>query len=134
MANYVFPGQAPVSYPTGPVNQTYTTNQSPYMQVIPMSTKEGAEQYPLAANTTAVFMNYNARKLWIKTEHPNGLSYDMEEFTMFNNQELQNFQTQIQQSVTNSTIQNGNGISKEEYASDMKNILDRLTKLEEIMK
>lgn len=60
------------------------------------SSREMAEQHQLAASTTAVYLNYSGRKMWIKTEHANGLAYDMEEFILFLPMELQQYVQQIQ--------------------------------------
>lgn len=53
-----------------------------------------------------VFINYNQKKLWIKTEHPNGLGYDFEDFNLLSNNDLAMYQQQVQ----NSMQQNQNGI------------------------
>lgn len=72
------------------------------------SSREMAEQHQLAANTTAVFLNYSGRKMWIKTEHANGLAYDMEEFILFLPTELQQYVQQIQSQVqSQQPIQSG---------------------------
>lgn len=60
------------------------------------STREYVEAFSIPANTTAVFLNYSGRKMWIKTEHANGLSYDIEEFILFLPNELQQYVQQIQ--------------------------------------
>lgn len=114
--NYVFPGQTqPASYPVGSTNNqpmnTNTTQQ--LLQVIPISTREAVEQFPMAPSSTIVFMNYNARKLWIRSQHYNGLSYDIEEFTMLTNQDLQNFQAQAQQNQN--SFDTTNFVTKEEF-------------------
>lgn len=116
--NYVFPGQTqPASYSVGNTNtQPMNTNPTQQLlQVIPISTREAVEQFPMAPSSTIVFMNYNARKLWIRSQHYNGLSYDIDEFNMLTNQDLQSFQAQVQ----NQTPQNQNGsadyVTREEF-------------------
>ena len=65
--------------------------------VYSMQTREGAEQYPLQPGSTAIFMNYNGRKFWMKTQHQNGLAYDFEELIFFTPNELQQYNQQIVQ-------------------------------------
>ena len=118
--NYVFPGQTqPASYPVGNTNtQPMNTNPTQQLlQVIPISTREAVEQFPMAPNSTIVFMNYNARKLWIRSQHYNGLSYDIEDFNMLTNQDLQNFQAQAQNQVQGQQNQNGSAdyVTREEF-------------------
>lgn len=118
--NYVFPGQMqPASYHVGNTNtQPMNTNPTQQLlQVIPISTREAVEQFPMAPNSTIVFMNYNARKLWIRSQHYNGLSYDIEDFNMLTNQDLQNFQAQAQNQVQVQQNQNGSAdyVTREEF-------------------
>ena len=82
-----------------------------------MATKEGAEQYPIPAGTTAMFMNYNARKLWMKTMHQNGLSYDFEDLTFFTNAELQQYTQQIQKQTLDSQTGSQSPVKTEEFVS-----------------
>lgn len=89
------------------------------IQVISTSSREFAESYPVAPNNTIIFMNYNGRRLYIKTQHPNGLSYDFEEMVMFTPMELQQYQNSIQPQQ----IQNGN-------PDELSLIKDRISKLE----
>lgn len=79
---------------------------SPSLSIMPSNSREFSEQYPLAPNATMVFINYNQKKLWIKTEHPNGLGYDFEDFNLLSNNDLAMYQQQVQ----NSMQQNQNGI------------------------
>lgn len=71
--------QAPIPQPSG-------------IQVIPASNRQVAEDYPLSAGTTGFFFNYNGRRIYIKTQNTNGLSYDMEELIMLTPQEFQQLQ------------------------------------------
>ena len=127
--NYVFPGQQPVSYPTnnniGINNTQYVNPPSQLLQVVPISNREAVEQFPVAPSSTVVFMNYNNRKLWIKTEHMNGLSYDIEDFNMLSDQDLQNFQNQTQQQIQQN--QNANFVTREEF-DKLKASIDELLK------
>lgn len=91
--------------------------QSSGIPVYNMATKEGAEQYLIPAGTTAMFMNYNARKLWMKTMHQNGLSYDFEDLTFFTNAELQQYTQQIQKQTLDSQTSNQNPVKTEEFVS-----------------
>lgn len=62
------------------------------IQVIPASSRQIAEDYPLSAGTTGFFFNYNGRRVYIKTQNKNGLSYDMEELIILTPQEFQQMQ------------------------------------------
>ena len=76
--------------------QQYPQNIQPNdIRVYSMPTREGAEQYPVPAGRTAIFMNYNSRRFWIKTQNPNGLSYDLQDMIFFTPEELQNYTEQI---------------------------------------
>ena len=76
--------------------QQYPQNIQPNdIRVYSMNTREGAEQYPVPVGSTAIFMNYNGRKFWIKTQNTNGLSYDLQEMIFFTPEELQNYTEQI---------------------------------------
>lgn len=74
--------QAPIPQPSG-------------TQVIPVSNRQVAEDYPLSAGTTGFFFNYNGRRIYIKTQNQNGLSYDMEELIILTQQEFQQMQQQL---------------------------------------
>lgn len=76
--------------------------QSTGIPTYAMQTREGAEQYPLQPGSTAILMNYNGRKFWIKTQHPNGLAYDFEEMIFFTPAELQQYNQQIIQQAQQS--------------------------------
>ena len=65
------------------------------IQVIPASNRQVAEDYPLSAGTTGFFFNYNGRRIYIKTQNQNGLSYDMEELIILTQQEFQQMQQQL---------------------------------------
>ena len=77
--NFGGQNQVPVPQPSG-------------IQVIPASNRQVAEDYPLSAGTTGFFFNYNGRRIYIKTQNTNGLSYDMEELIMLTPQEFQQLQ------------------------------------------
>lgn len=98
--------------------------------VYPMQTREGAEQYPLPPGSTAIFMNYNGRKFWTKTMHPNGLTCDLDEMIFFTQNELQQYNQQIAQQVQQQTPvipSNTDYVSRKEF--------DELKKqFEELMK
>lgn len=98
------------------------TQPQPQSNVIVMNTtsREFAESYPMAPNSTIMFMNYNGRRLYIKTQHANGLSYDFEEMVMFTPMELQQYQNSMQHPQQ---IQNGN-------PDELSIIKDRISKLE----
>lgn len=64
------------------------------IQVIPASNKQVADDYPLSAGTTGFFFNYNGRRIYIKTQNQNGLSYDMEELIILRPEEFQQLQQQ----------------------------------------
>ena len=70
------------------------------IQVIPASNRQIADDYPLSAGTTGLFFNYNGRRIYIKTQNKNGLSYDMEEFIILKPEEFQQLQ---QQALVNQT-------------------------------
>lgn len=71
------------------------------IQVIPASNRQVADDYPLSAGTTGFFFNYNGRRIYIKTQNQNGLSYDMEELIILRPEEFQ----QIQQQALNAQSQ-----------------------------
>lgn len=79
---------------------TFSNNTTPIpqpsgIQVIPASNRQVAEDYPLSAGTTGFFFNYNGRRVYIKTQNQNGLSYDMEELIILTQQEFQQMQQQL---------------------------------------
>ena len=88
-------------------------NTNPSLSIMASNTREFAEQYPLAPNATMVFINYNQKKIWIKTMHTNGLSYDFEDFNMLSDNDLAQYQQQVQNSVQQ--IQNGNFVQRVEF-------------------
>lgn len=90
----------------GQNNQMNGRMQPNNIPVYPMQAKEGAEQYPIPNGTTALFMNYNGRKFWLKTQHQNGLSYDLQEMIFFTPEELVQFQNQIRSSAAQQAQQN----------------------------
>lgn len=122
MANNNFGGTAPQfginpGINTNSWNPVPIPNNNPSLSIMASNTREFAEQFPLAPNATMVFINYNQKKIWIKTMHANGLSYDFEDFNMLSNNDL----VQYQQQVQNSMQQNQNGfdttnfVTKEEF-------------------
>lgn len=111
MANNNFGGTGPQfginpAINTNSWNPVPIPNNNPSLSIMASNTREFAEQYPLAPNATMVFINYNQKKIWIKTMHANGLSYDFEDFNMFSDNDLAIYQQQVQ----NSMQQNQNGI------------------------
>lgn len=80
--NFGGSNQTPIPQPSG-------------IQVIPASNRQIAEDYPLSAGTTGFFFNYNGRRIYIKTQNKNGLSYDMEELIILTQQEFQQMQQQL---------------------------------------
>lgn len=98
-ANYG--GGMPQSFPQMPNYGTPNNqgNSNSNISFYTASTREYVEAFSIPANTTAVFLNYSGRKMWIKTEHANGLSYDIEEFILFLPTELQQYVQQIQAQV-----------------------------------
>ena len=90
----------------GPIPQTgYGTQIQPNgIPVYSMQDRNGAEQYAIPPGSTAIFMNYNGRKFWMKTMHPNGLSYDFEELIFFTQNELQQYNQQIAQQAQQQTL------------------------------
>lgn len=82
-------------------NQNTTPIPQPSgIQVIPASNRQVADDYPLSAGTTGFFFNYNGRRIYIKTQNQNGLSYDMEELIILRPEEFQQLQ---QQALANQT-------------------------------
>lgn len=103
------PGMTTNSF--GPVQPMPISN--PSLSIMASNTREFAEQYPLAPNATMVFINYNQKKIWIKTMHANGLSYDFEDFNMLSDNDFAQYQQQVQNSVQQ--IQNGNFVQRVEF-------------------
>lgn len=77
------------------------TVQPNNLQVLSTTSREYAENYNVAPGHTIVFINYNGRRLYIKTQNQNGLSYEMEEMVMLKPEEFQ----QIQQAAVQNNIQ-----------------------------
>ena len=73
----------------------------PNLQVLSTTSREHAENYNVAPGHTIVFINYNGRRLYIKTQNQNGLSYEMEEMVILKPEEFQ----QIQQAAVQNNIQ-----------------------------
>lgn len=71
------------------------------LQVLSTNSREYAENYPVSPGHTIVFMNYNGRRLYIKTQNQNGLSYEMEEMVLLKPEEFQ----QIQQAAVQNNLQ-----------------------------
>ena len=118
MANNNFGGTAPQfginpGINTNSWNPVPIPNNNPSLSIMASNTREFAEQYPLAPNTTMVFINYNQKKIWIKTMHANGLSYDFEDFNMLSNNDLAMYQQQVQ----NSMQQNQNGFDTTNFVT-----------------
>lgn len=104
----------------GQNNQMGPRVQPNNIPVYPMQAKEGAEQYPIPNGTTALFMNYNGRKFWLKTQHQNGLSYDLQEMIFFTPEELVQFQNQIRSSATQQVQQEQKNAQTESHAEYVK--------------
>lgn len=117
MANNNF-GGSPFGINTAPNTNSWTPmptipNNNPSLSIMASNTREFAEQYPLAPNATMVFINYNQKKIWIKTMHANGLSYDFEDFNMLSDNDLAQYQQRVQNSVRQ--IQNENFVQRAEF-------------------
>lgn len=74
------------------------TVQPNNLQVLSTTSREFAENYNVSPGHTIVFINYNGRRLYIKTQNQNGLSYEMEELIILRPEEFQQLQ---QQALTN---------------------------------
>lgn len=103
------PNTTPIPQPSG-------------IQVIPASNRQVAEDYPLSAGTTGFFFNYNGRRVYIKTQNQNGLSYDMEELIILTQQEFQQMQQQLlnaqnqrPEQQTNFGVNGASYVSKKEF-------------------
>lgn len=112
-------GSPQPSYPT-PQSMPQMPNYGPQqtsgmIPVYSVQSRENAESYPVPANSTALFMNYSGRKFWIKTEHSNGLSYDMEEMIFFTPSELQQYTQQLQSQTQTPPQNNIEYVSKSEF-------------------
>lgn len=92
-------------------NNIPTTN--PSLSIMASNSREFSEQYPLAPNATMVFLNYNQKKMWIKTMHSNGLAYDFEDFNLLTDNDLIQYQQQVHNSVQQN--QNGNFVPRSEF-------------------
>lgn len=107
-------------------------SNNPSLSIMASNTREFAEQYPLAPNATMVFINYNQKKIWIKTMHANGLSYDFEDFNMLSDNDLAQYQQQVQNSVQQ--IQNGNFVQRTEFDNLMSQFKALQKQFEEFVK
>lgn len=136
----------------GPTNNTglpfnfNNTNTTPIpqpsgIQVIPASNRQVADDYPLSAGTTGFFFNYNGRRIYIKTQNQNGLSYDMEELIILRPEEFQQLQQQAlnnqNQRPEQQTTLGGNGASYvtkcefEEFVRNHNNLVTAFQELKE---
>ena len=99
---YMGPNNNDTGLPFNFNNQNTTPVPQPSgIQVIPVSNRQVADDYPLSAGTTGFFFNYNGRRIYIKTQNQNRLSYDMEELIILRPEEFQ----QLQQQVLNAQTQ-----------------------------
>ena len=97
--SYIAPSNTGMPFNFGNNNNPTTPIPQPSgIQVIPASNRQVADDYPLSAGTTGFFFNYNGRRIYIKTQNQNGLSYDMEELIILRPEEFQQLQ---QQALTN---------------------------------
>jgi hypothetical protein len=90
-------------------NNMFTTQQQlqpSNLKTFSTNNRDYAENFPMSPGETAVFMNYNGRRLYIKTQNQNGLSYEMEEMIILKPEEFQQLQ---QAAVQNNIQQNQNG-------------------------
>lgn len=112
----------------GPSNNTGTpfnfnnANTTPIpqpsgIQVIPASNRQVADDYPLSAGTTGFFFNYNGRRIYIKTQNQNGLSYDMEELIILRPEEFQQLQQQALMNQGQRHEQQSNNVTADNGAS-----------------
>lgn len=65
------------------------TIQPTNIVVVPISDENGAINYPVAPNNTVLLMNFNQNRFWLKTQHQNGLSYDLQGFYFMTPEQLQ---------------------------------------------
>ena len=89
------------------------TVQPNNLQVLSTTSREYAENYNVAPGHTIVFINYNGRRLYIKTQNQNGLSYEMEEMVLLKPEEFQ----QIQQAAVQNNLQPQKQEAGEKYVS-----------------
>lgn len=89
------------------------TVQPNNLQVLSTTSREYAENYNVAPGHTIVFINYNGRRLYIKTQNQNGLSYEMEEMVLLKPEEFQ----QIQQAAVQNNLQPQKQEATEKYVS-----------------
>ena len=121
------PNTTPIPQPSG-------------IQVIPASNRQVAEDYPLSAGTTGFFFNYNGRRVYIKTQNQNGLSYDMEELIILTQQEFQQLQqaalaAQNQRPLQQNSAENSASFVPIEKFNELATKVDSLQKqLEEFIK
>lgn len=114
------------------------TVQPNNLQVLSTTSREYAENYNVAPGHTIVFINYNGRRLYIKTQNQNGLSYEMEEMVILKPEEFQqaavqnNIQPQKQESTEPEKY-----VSLDQYGKDFNSmggaiieLKDRFEKLE----
>lgn len=97
--------------------------------IMPASSRQFAEQYPLAPNVTMVFINYNQRKLWIKTQSANGLGYGIEDFNLVSDEALQ----QYLQPQEASQIQNG-FVTQQEFSALTTAVSELRSQIDELLK
>ena len=109
----------------------FPTTTVPSLMIMPSNSRQFAEQYPVAPNVTMVFINYNQKKLWIKTMHSNSLAYDFEEFNLLNDNDI----VALQQQVANQSAQNQNGfVPRQEFESLTASVAALQKQLEEFIK
>lgn len=74
------PYAMPVSI--GQTSSQFMSNQLNSVPTITYVTDEqGVKSYPVAPGATVFLFNMNAGKFWIKTGGPNGMYYDLKEYT-----------------------------------------------------
>lgn len=139
---YMGPNNNNTGLPFNFNNQTTTPVPQPSgIQVIPASNRQVADDYPLSAGTTGFFFNYNGRRIYIKTQNQNGLSYDMEELIILRPEEFQqlqqqalNAQTQRPEQQTNLANNGALYVSVEQFNELTEKVNSLQRQLEDFMK
>ena len=118
------------------------TVQPNNLQVLSTTSREFAENYNVAPGHTIVFINYNGRRLYIKTQNQNGLSYEMEEMVLLKPEEFQQMQqaavqNNLQMQKQDSNLEAPKYVSMDQYGKDFNTmggaiveLRDRFDKLE----
>lgn len=95
---------------------------TPSIQVIPVTSREIVDSYPVAPGATVVFLNYKDRRLYIKDQSTNVFNCNIEEFILVKPEEYAN------------QNQNGKYVTEEMFTALCNTVQDLRRQFEEFIK